>query len=63
MEMDPQKQNTNGGRAGAYWPHRETWTMAEGRQQHKNGNAKPTLTDNTQNIVRQNNEDKVQNIW
>jgi hypothetical protein len=37
--------------------------MAEGRQRNKNGNAKPTSADNTQNGVRQINEDNAQNNW
>jgi hypothetical protein len=37
--------------------------MAEGRQRNKNGNAKPTSADNTQNGIRQNNGDNVQNKW
>ena len=39
----------------------ETGTMLEGRQRNKNRNAKPTSTDNTQNDIKQNNEDNVQN--
>ena len=63
MEMDPQKEGIHSGRAGTYRPHMETGTMAKGRQQNKNGNAKPTSADNTKNGIRQNNEDNVQTNW
>ena len=59
MEMDSQKQGIHSGGANTHRPLMETGPMAEGRQRNKNGNAKPTSANNTQNGVKQVNEDNV----